>query len=336
MNTQMERAPAKTNRTVFRSAAADYAFMVAPFWIGALYLGAIALFPESRTLIFFLFLLLLGEMHFGSTWLFFFTRANWQWIRERRVALLYGTAALLAVYVVIGLYDIGLAVLIGGAASGYHVTRQSIGVYRLYGGKHNDWNEAVIYLCSFGFIGIGFTRFDLARLNLPNEIEGMILALLQPGMFALIGAMIVYLAYLAPKIGNTKRWFAVVTGCVMYLPYCFVSAPHDAIAIGVGMHWCQYLAINYAVYRRRSVAAAGPPERSRSLSESNVVIVGIFAYALAMAVLGTSFGTEFRASSVWLLIPLCGQLIHYYVDAFIWRFSDPHIRTEVGAYIAAR
>lgn len=334
----MERAAAaKTDRSIFRWPAADYAFMVAPFWIGVLYLGSIALFPESRTLIFFLFLMLLGETHFGSTWLFFFTRENWTWIWERRVTLIYGTAALVALYVLIGLHDLGLAVLIGGAASGFHVTRQSIGVYRLYGGKHNDLNELAIYVCSFGFIGIGFTRFDLWRLHLPQVLTDFINVMLLPGTLALIAAMLVYLVYIMPKIGTMKRWFALFTGCVIYLPYSFVAVPQDAIAIGVGMHWCQYLAINYAVYHRRANAAdAAPTPRTRNLSERSIIVLFIAAYALGMAAIGTSFGSELRPSNLWILIPLCGQLIHYYVDAFIWRFSDPHIRTEVGAYITAR
>jgi hypothetical protein len=59
-----------------------------------------------------------------------------------------------------------------------------------------------------------------------------------------------------------KRWFAVLTGAAIYLPYCFVRVPADAIAIGVGMHRCQYLAINYAVYTRRARATA-PVSRAR-------------------------------------------------------------------------
>ena len=31
-----------------------------------------------------------------------------------------------------------------------------------------------------------------------------------------------------------------------------------------------------------------------------------------------------------ILIPLTGQFFHYYIDAFIWRFSDPHIREVTG------
>jgi hypothetical protein len=46
-----------------------------------------------------------------------------------------------------------------------------------------------------------------------------------------------------------RRWLWVP---LIYFPYCFVQFSQDAIAIGVGMHWCQYLAINYAIYGRRA------------------------------------------------------------------------------------
>ena len=36
-----------------------------------------------------------------------------------------------------------------------------------------------------------------------------------------------------------------------------------------------------------------------------------------------------------LLIPLSGQFIHYYLDAFIWKFSDDHIRNNVGKRLFA-
>jgi hypothetical protein len=55
-----------------------------------------------------------------------------------------------------------------------------------------------------------------------------------------------------------------------------------------------------------------------------------------MATIGTYGGTSLRPTSLWLIVPLCGQLLHYYMDAFMWRFSDPHIRKNVAAYVFAR
>jgi hypothetical protein len=65
-----------------------------------------------------------------------------------------------------------------------------------------------------------------------------------------------------------------------------------------------------------------------------VVLIGF--YAVVMAAIATSTGTNFGPTSLWLLLPLRGQLLHYYLDAFIWRFSDPHIRQNVGSHLRAR
>jgi len=111
----------------------DYALVVAPFWIGAVYLAAISVFPNSRPFIFFLFLIVLPESHFGTTWLFFFARGNRRWVWERRGRLVYLPLVMTGAYVLIGATNLEAAILIGGLASGVHVTRQSIGIYRLYG-----------------------------------------------------------------------------------------------------------------------------------------------------------------------------------------------------------
>ena len=38
---------------------------------------------------------------------------------------------------------------------------------------------------------------------------------------------------------------------------------------------------------------------------------------------------------VWL-IPLIFQMYHFYIDGFIWKFSDPHIKNSVGQYIFSK
>ena len=37
-----------------------------------------------------------------------------------------------------------------------------------------------------------------------------------------------------------------------------------------------------------------------------------------------------------ILIPLCGQIFHFYIDAFIWKFSDPIIRKNIGSRLFAK
>ena len=50
-------------RALFVWPAAEYALVLAPFWIGVLYVTGVCAFPDYRPFVFFIFLILLGESH---------------------------------------------------------------------------------------------------------------------------------------------------------------------------------------------------------------------------------------------------------------------------------
>jgi hypothetical protein len=308
---------------------ADLLLVLAPFWIGFLYLAAIYIAPASRPFVFFLFLAVLGETHFGATGLFLLVRDNRAWLWQRRNLLLYSPIALIIAFIGLGLWNLQLAVLIGSVASGFHVTRQSIGISRLYGGTRHGLNELAIYGASFGFLAIGFARFYVTELPFPSSILALVDGWTPLLSMLFLGGLAVYLLIAGAQMAFDRRWIALFTGCVIYAPYCFVTAPQDAVAVGVGMHWCQYLTLNAAVYKRQAIATG----TERRLVTS-VVLIGV--YGIVMGGIHTAFGTTLDSTSLLVLVPLCGEVIHYYVDAFIWRFSDPLIRKTVGAYVWSR
>jgi hypothetical protein len=321
-------SPRQTERAV-AAPTADLLFVLAPFWIGFLYLAAIYILPSWRPFIFFIFLAVLGETHFGATGLFLLVRDNRTWLWQRRTLLLYTPLGLVIAYIGLGVWNLPLAMLIGSVASGFHVTRQSIGISRLYGGTRRGINELLIYGASLGFLGIGFARFYAPGLPFPPAILTLIQTLTPIVSVALLGGLAVYLLVTGAQSGFDRRWLAVLTGCALYCPYCFVVAPQDAVAVGVGMHWCQYLTLNAVVYRRQAIATG--TERRVTTA---VILVGI--YGIVMASILTAFGSTPASTSLLVLLPLSGEIIHYYIDAFIWRFSDPQIRKTVGAYVWSR
>jgi hypothetical protein len=104
----------QTDAGIGRYSHGPFSLVVAPFWIGAVYLAAISVFSNSRPFIFFLFLILLGESHFGTTWLFFLVRENRRWVWERRGRLVYLPLVMTGAYVLIGATNLEAAILIGG------------------------------------------------------------------------------------------------------------------------------------------------------------------------------------------------------------------------------
>ena len=75
-------------------------------------------------------------------------------------------------------------------------------------------------------------------------------------------------------------------------------------------------------------------KRNNSNKISNLSRVSfVFIYAFIMtglALLGfpDSKSGSFQYSYLYL-IPLLFQLYHFYIDGFIWKFSDPHIKKSV-------
>ena len=59
------------------------------------------------------------------------------------------------------------------------------------------------------------------------------------------------------------------------------------------------------------------------------IILYLSFYSLVMVLLAITKNFY----NYFYLIPVFFQLSHFYLDGFIWRFSDSHIRNNVGKYL---
>ena len=113
---------------------------------------------------------------------------------------------------------------------------------------------------------------------------------------------------------------------------CFVSNPVHAIIMGVTMHYTQYLYLTYNVY----------DSRKKDLSEINMSIVfkKIPNYILMIsiyAIIMTIFSILGKADEIYLkqliIIPIIGQMLHFYLDSQLWKFSDKHNRDNTLSHL---
>jgi hypothetical protein len=137
----------------------EFNFILFPIWILPSYYLLSTLFSTEIT--FLIFLILLGETHFASTFLFYFDKKNRDYVKKKKIILVYFPILICIFYFLFGLKYFNYAVLIGAIASGIHVTRQSIGISRLFAYERNIYFEILIYFSSFLFLFIGFVRFYL-------------------------------------------------------------------------------------------------------------------------------------------------------------------------------
>ena len=317
----------------------DYLLICLPLWVPIGFFLAFSVLSEGHALLFLMGLFLLGETHFAVTWLFFFDSNNWAWLKKRPVVYIWIPVLITVFFLSLSYYkSVAAAVFLASVFSAFHVTRQSIGLAKMYSSYESKvLNPALIgiYACSLYSLGVGFLRF-YSDIDLSPEFLGdlRIMAVALPFLF--MG----YLFYVSKGQEESGKFYAVsLTGMILYGPYCLVERPEYAIAMGVGMHWLQYIALTVPLYLRKGHQGieTGKSDGLTFLTRHpSKLVIYVISYAMLM-VMCRQWGIGFNTFeySAMIMIPTCLQVLHYYFDGFIWRFSDPHIRKEIGGFLFA-
>ena len=205
----------------------------------------------------------------------------------------------------------------------YHVTRQSFGVSKLYSEDKKDINfqEKIIYLFNGLFFLVGYFRFFL-NIDL-NEY------LLYINYFVIAIFVLSIISYLYLYRFN-QNLFSFITGCIIFYPVCFVSNPVHVILLGVTMHFSQYLYLTNRVVSGRYNGGTNLKTISKI---SKYFITVIIFYGSIMAILSLFGKSEDITLKNLIIIPIIGQMLHFYLDSQLWKFSLKHNRDNVLKYL---
>ena len=110
--------------------------------------------------------------------------------------------------------------------------------------------------------------------------------------------------------------------------------------MGIGMRYIQYITlINNFFRKRKTISYLGLFDKVAN----NLIVISVFIliYIFIMGLLlyfgrdHTAKSDEFFASGLNFLyfIPFIMHNIHFYADMFIWKFSNPHIRKNIGSFL---
>lgn len=306
----------------------DWLFLVFPIWIPASYILLEGFAGENAPVVTFAFIFLIGESHFLAT-LFFFSNENKSYILSRKKQFFAIPLFLLSANFMLFSVNLKYALILGALMSSYHVTRQSVGLLKLFGGK-NAKLEFDIYFFSLIFVAIGFLRTSSQYLSPENFLNRTTSSLLEVvdwlGAPLIMGCTFIYLVLRIYTCRNslTKESIALyVTGTLLYSPYLY-SSPTTASVIGVSMHWSQYLTLVVAISIH-----SGKLQPRKLLS--NRILIGVASIVLVAGVIAVSDYSRLvnEINLAILIIPLSIQLLHYYYDSLIWRGSEPHLRETV-------
>lgn len=282
-------------------------------------------FPQFETELIIITILLLAETHFGATWPFLVDKVNYPFIKSNRVSLVT-LPVVIIILSLLGFFLIKeLFLLIFFAANMYHVARQSFGVGKLYcnDDKEKRYQELLIYVINLIFFIVGFFRFYFPIINETNFIYLNISVI-----FLLLSSFVYYIV----KFGFSENFLIFVTGCLIFYPICFVENPVHAIVMGVTMHYTQYLYYTYNVCKMRNANNQVSEKVFFSKKIYNYLAIIIF-YSIIMSVLSLLGKYDEAYLKNLIIIPIIGQMLHFYLDSQLWKFSEKHNRDNTLMYL---
>ena len=303
----------------------DFFFLKFPIFFPIIYGCVLYLFPAFETYLIFFTILLLAETHFGATWPFFLNNANLKFLNENRISLIFFPIIIAVVSLICFLFIKSTFLLIFFAANMYHVTRQSFGVCKLYTKEIPQirYQENFIYIFNFIFFLIGFFRFYIPIID-TNQLFAL-------NIIILILIFIILTIY-SLKYTFSDSFYTFVTGLIIFYPICFVENPVHAIIMGVTMHYTQYIYLTYNICRLRKKNQSEINPQTFSNKFFNYFLI-IFLYAAVMA----GFSLFGKAENIHLekliIIPIIGQMLHFYLDSQLWKFSTEHNRNNTLFYL---
>jgi hypothetical protein len=298
---------------------AEFILVKFPLIFPLIYFIILSTKPELETLLIFFTIIILAETHFGATWPFFLNKTNFSYIKSNRTSLIIIPVTIALLSLISFIFFKSIFLLIFFACNVYHVTRQSYGVCKLYTSKTSEINfsETFIYVYNFIFFVIGFFRFYL-----PLISQDQLIAL---NLIVLSSIFIILLMYFI-KFKFSNGFFTFTTGLIIFYPICFVNNPVHAIIMGVTMHYTQYLFLTFKVYQGRIIDRIIQIPMSKYLG---IIIV----YSLLMSFLSLAGKSTNDILNFLIIIPIIGQMLHFYLDSQLWKFSEPHNRENILKYI---
>ena len=298
----------------------DFLLIKFPIFFPIAYYILLISFPSYENYLILFTLLFLAEPHFGATWPFMVDKKNNYIKKENSLTLIY-FPILICVFCLAGFFLFSsLFFLIFYLANFFHVTRQSAGISKLYIKDLNQkkFQEISLYLYGAILFIIGFFRFYY-----PIITESEIIIISLSMIVLLIFFLIVHL-----KLFGTNEIFTFITGMIIFYPMCFVSNPIHAIIMGVTMHYSQYLILTYQVKQRRNIL------------DTKKIKYYFFSFVLIYGIIMTSFSSLGNNSDTivknLIIIPIIGQMIHFYLDSFLWKFSNKNVRQSTLPFIFSK
>ncbi len=287
-----------------------------------------------------------GPFHFGPTWFAYFDKKNLEyWKNNRSKQLIFFLAPPLLIifttwgYVVKATHPFVILVLTLWAVQ--HLVQQNVGILLLY---HNQKSgEAIVNrqleMRSQQWPAVLFTFIFIHRVYFHNSMEIGWLIFLALGTFVAFAPVVGYLNEMRKQIRdgsnlNVPAFGFWLISLLCMVPFAFLGKDFaEAWIIPVTLHWFQYIGLNYALVKSKySINQPGarylsqvPPLLLFFVTCSCFFLTAFLIFQTAATIYGAKSDISEFLTGFWLGLTSC----HYFLDAFLWRFREPHARESI-------
>jgi len=252
-----------------------------------------------------LVMFLLAEPHFAMTLpLLYGYRHNFL---KKRLEYLIFPIGIIILAAIIFYSSFALFSIIFLIANVYHVNRQSHAFLMLQTNtkkKLATGYEWILHLSVIIFFALRFLQYE-------NKILLLIVVIL-----FLLTMSFLFWKYIVVTIPDFKKHLSFIQGFLIFLPIVVFEDLLLAFAVGISIHYLQYLSISWPVCRK-------------SFGWSAIALSGfLLGYSLLSSGALGGFIVDTQMSLI-ILIPTTLQLLHFYYDGLIWQRSDPLINKTI-------
>ncbi len=229
-----------------------------------------------------------------------------------------------------------------------HLCQQNVGLLLLY--HNHGQNEAIVNrsleVKSLQIAAVFFTLLFAQRIFLMEIAQSIywrvLLLIIGIAFFTFI---LLYLRELVVQLRrgaylNVSAFLFWCLGIYFFIPFAFLGKSYgDAILIANIMHWAQYIGIMYVLMKRKYQGT-----RLSDLPVQQPILL-FFLFGIAMIALldfsralpTNAFMQNHPYLSAGAMAFVLGMgMVHYYQDAFMWRFREPYYRETVLSYLRSK
>jgi hypothetical protein len=287
-----------------------------------------------------------GPFHQGATWFAYLDQGNrteFSSTFKKRLIFFVAPVAITLVSMAMAVFPPTYTLLIAvwTVWSLQHLVQQNVGILLLYHnhGKQEAIVPKVLEARSLQVPAIAFGLIFFFRVLMRGSLPQIMLPVIACVSIYAVVVVVRYLLSLSSQMKsgaylNMPAFLFWLCSAISLLPLAFLGKGwEDGYIVPITAHWFQYIALNYVLvknkYQKEQVSAL-------PIAQPLVLFFAV-CLLIVIAMMGVSlvkvYTVDSLASKAMAGFVLGLGNVHYFLDAFMWRFREPSRRAAILPYL---